>query len=168
MRQAKIGRRSGGDERGAVLIEFALVLPFLALLFIGIVDLGWAIRAHQVLQNAAREGARFSSLPHNCVNCRPTDCSGSPDTGCKTQAQVLSEIKTRVINYLANEGMTVTAEDITIDQCGEVTIDDVVSNTSVVTISYTHSLLIGSLIPGGELSLTGQAMFLNLYGANCN
>ncbi len=50
-------------EEGAILVEMAFVLPILALIFIIIIDGGLAIREHQLLQNAAREAARFASLP---------------------------------------------------------------------------------------------------------
>jgi hypothetical protein len=51
------------DERGAVLIEFALVLPLLLLLVVGMFDLGFAFQRYQAVTNAAREGARMAVLP---------------------------------------------------------------------------------------------------------
>lgn len=51
------------SERGAELIEFALVLPMLLVVFGGIVDFGLMLQRHQVLSNAAREGARLAVLP---------------------------------------------------------------------------------------------------------
>jgi Flp pilus assembly protein TadG len=51
------------DERGAELIEFALVLPLLLALFAGIVDFGRMFQRLEVTTNAAREGARLASLP---------------------------------------------------------------------------------------------------------
>lgn len=53
--------RSG--ERGAELVEFALVLPLLLVVFGGIIDFGLLLQRHQVLSNAAREGARIRVLP---------------------------------------------------------------------------------------------------------
>ena len=47
------------DERGFALIEFALVLPLLAILVLGAVDVGRAYALSSRLTNAAREGARF-------------------------------------------------------------------------------------------------------------
>ena len=44
--------------RGQGLVEFALVLPVLILIFMGIVDFGRAIYAFNSVSNAAREGAR--------------------------------------------------------------------------------------------------------------
>jgi Flp pilus assembly protein TadG len=48
---------------GAELIEFALVLPILLLVFAGIVDFALGFQRYLVVVNAAREGARIASLP---------------------------------------------------------------------------------------------------------
>jgi Flp pilus assembly protein TadG len=50
------------SERGAELIEFALVLPMLLLIVLGIVDFGFLFQRMQVMTNAAREGARIAVL----------------------------------------------------------------------------------------------------------
>src|SRR5881396_760682 len=56
-------RRTRGNERGAVLIEFALVLPLLLVIFAGMFDMGLASQRYQAVTNAAREGARMAVLP---------------------------------------------------------------------------------------------------------
>lgn len=53
----------GGREHGNALVEFALVLPLLLLVFAGIVDFGLLFQRLEVLTNAAREGARIAVLP---------------------------------------------------------------------------------------------------------
>jgi hypothetical protein len=50
-------------ESGAELIEFALVLPLLLLVSLGIIDFGLLFQRYQVVTNAAREGARVAILP---------------------------------------------------------------------------------------------------------
>jgi Flp pilus assembly protein TadG len=50
------------SERGAELIEFALVLPLLMLIVLGIADFGFLFQRMQVMTNAAREGARIAVL----------------------------------------------------------------------------------------------------------
>jgi len=50
-------------ERGDSLVEFALVLPLLVLVFAGIVDFGFLFQRYEVVTNAAREGARLAVLP---------------------------------------------------------------------------------------------------------
>ncbi|MEO5823186.1 MAG: TadE/TadG family type IV pilus assembly protein [Vicinamibacteraceae bacterium] len=51
------------SQSGAELVEFALVLPILLLVFGGIVDFGLLLQRQQVITNAAREGARIAVLP---------------------------------------------------------------------------------------------------------
>jgi hypothetical protein len=53
-----------GGERGAQLVEFAVVLPLLLALVLGIVTGGMALSRDNALKNAAREGARYgATLP---------------------------------------------------------------------------------------------------------
>jgi Flp pilus assembly protein TadG len=47
------------DSRGQGLVELALILPVLILIFMGIVDFGRVIYAFNSVSNAAREGARL-------------------------------------------------------------------------------------------------------------
>ncbi|HEX8550696.1 MAG TPA: TadE/TadG family type IV pilus assembly protein [Abditibacteriaceae bacterium] len=49
-------------RRGATLLEFALVLPILLLLLLGIIEFGWLMRNNAVIANAAREGARSAAM----------------------------------------------------------------------------------------------------------
>lgn len=51
-------------QRGAELIEFALVLPLLLVVIAGIVDFGFLFQRYVVVNNAAREGARVAILPN--------------------------------------------------------------------------------------------------------
>jgi Flp pilus assembly protein TadG len=57
-----MARRACG-ERGAELIEMAIVTPILLLIMAGIFDFGMMFRAWEVVTNAAREGARVGTLP---------------------------------------------------------------------------------------------------------
>ena len=56
-------RRRLRSERGAELIELALVLPILLLVFAGIVDFALMFQRFLTVSNAAREGARIAVLP---------------------------------------------------------------------------------------------------------
>jgi Flp pilus assembly protein TadG len=53
------GRKAG--DRGQSLLEFALLLPFLALLGIGVVDIGRAIYYTIAVNNAAAAGVEYGS-----------------------------------------------------------------------------------------------------------
>ena len=58
----RLCRRSTRDEGGQAAVEFALVLPFLLMMLIGIVEFGRAWNEHQVITDAARETARRACL----------------------------------------------------------------------------------------------------------
>jgi Flp pilus assembly protein TadG len=52
-----------GAEEAAQLVEFALVLPMLLLVVLGIAEFGFIFQRYEVVTNAAREGARMAVLP---------------------------------------------------------------------------------------------------------
>jgi Flp pilus assembly protein TadG len=54
--------RLKSSEDGAAAVEFVLVLPFLLVLFFGMVDFGLAYNAKVTLTHAAREGVRTLAL----------------------------------------------------------------------------------------------------------
>jgi Flp pilus assembly protein TadG len=81
MAQVRSGWRS---ERGAELIEFAIVVPILIFIIAGIFEFGMMFRTLEVVTNAAREGARVGVLPGY----------DTPD------------VQTRVNDYLAVSGLT--------------------------------------------------------------
>mgnify|MGYP003576484140 FL=1 len=72
------------SDRGAELIEMAIVLPILLFIFAGIIDFGFMFQRYEVLTNAAREGARMGTLP------------GYSQT----------DIQNRVESYLTSSGLT--------------------------------------------------------------
>lgn len=50
------------SERGQSLVELAVMLPLLAVIVFGAVDVGRAFFAYGAIANAAREGALYASL----------------------------------------------------------------------------------------------------------
>lgn len=69
--------RVAGSRRGQALVEFALTLPVLILLLVGIIDFGRAVWAVSVVSNAAREAARYAIVhggsPSNLCPMGPPD-----------------------------------------------------------------------------------------------
>lgn len=49
-------------ERGANLVEFAILAPFLILLVFGIIDFGWAMGTYNDVRHGAREAARLAAV----------------------------------------------------------------------------------------------------------
>lgn len=61
-----IGRRGSRWSPGQALVEFALILPLLILVLVGIFDFGRAIYAFNTISNAAREAVRIGIVDQNC------------------------------------------------------------------------------------------------------
>jgi Flp pilus assembly protein TadG len=55
-------RRIGADQRGATLVEFAMILPALCVLLLGIFELGYRSYVSSVLQGALHEAARMATV----------------------------------------------------------------------------------------------------------
>ena len=140
---AAVNRRNrASHQAGAELIEFALVLPILLLIVMGIFDFSFAFQRYQILTNAAREGARVGVLP------------GYGD----------ADITARVLEYATASGLpdAVSLLSTTVDRS---TIGLVGNTFDVVTVnaSYPHPFTflapIAALFGGefGAISLTGSA-----------
>ena len=61
-------RRSAWAERGQALVEFALILPAILLLVVGMLEFARAWNLHQVMTDAAREGARRAVLANKVID----------------------------------------------------------------------------------------------------
>ena len=64
-----MGKRHKG-ERGASLVEFALIMPLLLILVLGIVEFGYLFAQFNEVRHAAREGARYAAVSN------PADYNG--------------------------------------------------------------------------------------------
>lgn len=71
-----MSRHDHDTERGVAIVEFALVIPLIALMAMALFDGGRAVIYYTELTNASRVGARVAM-----VNQSPsTDCDGSVQT----------------------------------------------------------------------------------------
>lgn len=66
-----ISSRAEQRESGAVAVEFALVLPLLVMLLLGIITFGLAYSDHLALTNTVREGSRFGASTVNSADWGP-------------------------------------------------------------------------------------------------
>jgi len=64
---AKLAFRLDRGNQAQALVEFALVLPLLLLLIIGIIDFGRALFVYSEVSNAAREAVRYGAV--NSADC---------------------------------------------------------------------------------------------------
>jgi len=62
MRNFRKMRRLIRSEGGQSTVEFAMVLPILLLLLMGIIEFGRIISSYMIINNLAREGARFAAV----------------------------------------------------------------------------------------------------------
>jgi Flp pilus assembly protein TadG len=53
------------NQRGQSLVEFALILPLLLLLLMGIIEFGRIFNAYLVISNLSRDGARYAATGRN-------------------------------------------------------------------------------------------------------
>jgi len=66
-------RRIGRDESGATIVEFAMILPALCVLLLGIFELGYRSYAASIVQGALHEAARMATVggvPMNTIDQR--------------------------------------------------------------------------------------------------
>jgi Flp pilus assembly protein TadG len=81
-------RRPGSKRRGSAVVEAAFILPILLVMMMGVWEVGRMIEICQILDNAAREGARLAA-------------GGYVNGTAVTTAQV----QTAVQNYLTAAGL---------------------------------------------------------------
>jgi len=100
VRRHVVGRlRLAPAHRGQALVEFALVAPFFFFMLFAIIDFGRYVYYVQILNNAAREGARYA-----IVN---GDASFTPVGPNPDNAQVEAVVKNYAVGVIGN-GATFT------------------------------------------------------------
>ena len=112
-------RRLCGED-AAQLVEFALVLPMLLLVVLGIAEFGFIFQRYEVVTNAAREGARMAVLPGY------------------TNADVIARVRTyvtqgRVTTTVTNPNIVITNVTIPVG-AGLPPV-----NAKRVVVTYTHT-----------------------------
>jgi Flp pilus assembly protein TadG len=66
------------NQRGQALVEFAIVLPILLLLVMGIAQFGMMFNSYLSLQNASRDGARAGAVGNSTTEIKNLILSTSP------------------------------------------------------------------------------------------
>lgn len=140
--------RRDRNQSGTQLVEFALILPLLLFLVLSITEGARFVRIHQVINNAAREGAHASAYPQN---------KGK-----------ITDITQLVIDYAARNGVTITAGNVTVNQGALITTSSGLTRTaSQVQVVYTYTLQYMPKLPWFKVKSTvplkGSAEFQNFY-----
>ena len=119
-RRTANSRRTVTSERGAAAVEFALILPILLLLVLGVVEFSRVYNVQISLSNAAREGARYMAIHH-------VEPPATQDTKEKA-----IEAAPSIINPTLDEGDVEVSDD-----CASL------ESTVTVTINYEVALISG-------------------------
>lgn len=109
-------------SRGQSLVEFALLLPLLIVILIGILDLGRFFGGYVALTNAAREGARYA-IDY------PTDTTG---------------IKNRTVSEVSGSLPNFTTSNVTVNAASGTD----PGNPITVAVSYPFPLITTYLFGG--------------------
>ncbi len=121
-------------QRGAVIIEFALLLPLFLLLLMGMIEFGLLFYNKQVVTNSSREGAR-AGIAHISEN--------------EIIAVVESYCTNRLITFASVPSVS-TAVDGELGAFG---------TPLTVTVSYDYTFVVPELIGlGTTLQLTAESM----------
>ncbi|MDX1623558.1 MAG: TadE/TadG family type IV pilus assembly protein [Gemmatimonadota bacterium] len=129
-------------DRGQSLVEFAIVLPILLALVVGIFEFGRSWNVYQVLTNSAREGARLGVIP--------------------TTSE--AEVRSTVESYLVSAALDPALAEITIDGVG-----GGVGTPTTVQVRYPYEFALLGPVVGmlgdsgipGSVTLTSTAVMRN-------
>lgn len=119
------------SEDGAAAVEFALLLPILIMLILGILEFGLAYNAQITVTNAAREGARTMVIQNS---------PSAAKTAVKTVSSVLNPA-------ITDSEITITVSNGTTTCTG--------GSTATVNIQYPFKFLTGFF--GTGYTMTGKA-----------
>ena len=112
------------NDRGAAIIEFAIALPILVILLLGIIEFGWVLNGYITITGAAREGARVAivggdyddvkdavdrhieSLPSLSLEEDSPDISEATDVGDELTVTLKGSLPLLIgfFEFLGNEG----------------------------------------------------------------
>ena len=136
--------RSRSGERGAALVEFALVAPLLLVVIAGIVDFGFLFQRYEVVTNAAREGARLGSLPGYVTCGNPVSAPGVDQRVRDYVQQGLSLTAGALTAAMPSNAVVVTCPTVAISLPGGGTAN---VTTVRVQVTYTHNfIMLGPVI----------------------
>jgi Flp pilus assembly protein TadG len=140
--------RARSGERGAALLETALMMPLLLFVAVSIFEFGRAYQTWQVLTNAVREGARVAVLPSTA----PGD----------SEARVRDYMQKGQLSKWDTASVSVTA--------GTINYGTGTATSSVVTVSYPFDFMVLNPVAkllnpnsttGAPITITASAQMRN-------
>ncbi|MGB0114318.1 MAG: TadE family protein [Ilumatobacteraceae bacterium] len=92
------------SERGQAAVEFALVLPIVVVMALGLVTIGIAVRNELAVELAAREGARAAAVA--------ADARGAAETAATRAVRLPIDVTTTTTRAGTTELVTVTVTHV--------------------------------------------------------
>lgn len=169
--------------KGTQVVELALVLPLLLFLSLAVSEGAYMIRAHQVLNNAAREGARLAILQYDSPASLNNNAAISPQPGpgpqyitnCGNNANPSNPICAAVLAYANDNGLVAGSGfnrcngglQVTVQQNYPIPNNGVTMSGSLVQVVCPYTLSFLPRVPGfgapGQVNLRSAVVFGNFY-----
>jgi len=156
-RMAKIAhsqKARPAERRGAVAVEFAIVAPVLLALMFGMIEMGRAFEMKNLLEVAAREGARFASM----------DREGMLAEGQSANTKLIQDVK----NFLASNGIARDDIEVSVNDYEnpdqEFDLDDPENDLKLfevrIAVDYSN-VSVTHVAAADDYALTGSVVFRN-------
>ena len=147
------GVRGFRSERGAALVEFALVVPFLMLMMCATIDFGLAVYTLNNLTAAVREGGRYAAVIEKPI-------------WQNTPAVAQDSVRNRVYNYIVgmNNGLTAAQTKALITVSSP---DAVTKNITVQITGYPYRPVtpLATMLGLQTINLNRTAIFRYEFGS---
>jgi Flp pilus assembly protein TadG len=154
MRYAQCSYSERRCQSGAVMIEFAIIVPFLFLMLIGIVEFGYAFYHANILNKSVQDGVRYFSNPKFARNGNlenPIDTNSTSNTNIQTTENLIiygipavtdsdKPLLPVLANYTPAPVFYCIEENTSNKVCAEGT------QHIGITVNYSHNLITGDLL----------------------
>ena len=137
MRLLTVREIAGKNERGATVVEFAVIVALLLIIIFGILEYAFIFYQKHFISNAAREGMRVGirADSFNCFN-------GVPADGCTTNLDRYHVVRTAVADYLDTIYQPADIQLINAERVADKSL------RVTVTVANFFPQLLSGLIPG--------------------
>jgi hypothetical protein len=142
------------NRKGAVAVEFAIVAPVLVAILLGMIEFGRAFEMQNLLEVAAREGARFASM----------DRDGMLEPDESANDKLIEDVK----NFLASNGIPRDDIDVQVrdyeNPTAEFDLDDPDNDLRLFEVSISvpwSKMALTEVSDASDHPLTARVVFRN-------
>jgi len=158
-----VGRRNRTGRTGGAAVELVVVLPLILIALFGIWDVGRTVEVQQLVNNAAREGARRASVGSML----------DPTTGL-TVNYYQSDVRQTVVNYLTRAGIDTTGINVQYTDLTNPAAQDPYQAQQLdhlrvsvqLPFQNVRVILVNQFNNTGTLALTGTADWMSMKDTN--